>query len=162
MPRNGTPRPRQKVVSWETDVMVHSEAIETERADIGIVLQIAHAELDDGQSGFPRLSLAITRGDRGVLRLQCFEGDLSDIEALRQLVSDITDEVLQKGVAALRQAERRKKRDKTREKQEKQQRSQADASRSMIGKVGGGLQRFTPESKTARKRRKRERREGGE
>jgi len=138
-----TNRQRRNVKRWETLEVLHSGQKGTNKVDICFVIEIKQPIFEDDTKGFPKMTATLRRGDR-FIRFKCFDGDISEINALISLfeefnnipwVGDFRERYDQHVV------EHKMTFGKNRES-------------SRHGGVGGGLSRFTSESKTRRRRRK--------
>lgn len=89
MLQNGNDRPRRKVEKWDTLEVLFSGRRVINRVDIGFVIKIEQPIFEDGSRGYPKLGVTLNRGDR-FLRFECFDGDLSEVEALSFLLGSIT------------------------------------------------------------------------
>ena len=159
MPRNGNgngdgqqpSKPRRKVEDWETLEVLYSGRESAKKADIGLVIEVKQPVFEGGSRGFPKLGMTLSRGER-FLRFVCFDGDLSELEALQTLITGAEaagfegfQAAYDGHVATYKSANPRN------------DKGSWGGGPRKLGGVGGGLGRFSSEGKTDRKRRKRRR-----
>lgn len=156
MPRNGNGkargdnRQRRKVERWETLEVLHSDRATTAKADVSLVVEVKQPIFEDGAKGFPKMNATLSRGDR-FLRFSCFDGDVSEIKALADLLNGVMsglddfpekyDEFVEKHKATTHRG---------------------GGGAKKHGGVGGGLSRFSDKNEGKTERRRRKRRERGE
>lgn len=80
---------RGNVDRWELVETVHSKAKEVGNASVKVALEITRPIFVDGNSGYPRLNLTLSRNDKS-FRFQCQEGDTGEILALADFLLEIT------------------------------------------------------------------------
>lgn len=139
---------RRKVERWETLEVLHVGSESTAKADIGLAIEIKQPIFEDGFKGFPKMSATLNRGDR-FLRFTCFDGDVSEIKALANLLNAVDG---LDGFPAVY--------DKAVDEYKAQGKGRATAAKP--GGVGGGLSRFSDKGEGKTERRRRKRRTGGE
>lgn len=155
MPRNGNGKARndgkqrRKVERWETLEVLHSGRETTAKADISLVVEIKQPIFEDGAKGFPKMNATLSRGDR-FLRFSCFDGDVSEIKALSDLLN---------GVIAQADGFSERYDGFVEKHKSSQQRGGGDKKH---GGVGGGLSRFSDQAEGKTERRRRKRHERGE
>jgi len=148
---NGKSSECTPIKHWETLEVLHSDTRRVGRDDLGIVIEVQRPVFEDGRTGRVSMGMVIRRGER-MLRLFCRDGSTDEISALREMLD---------GVHGLdgftdRFAELRAENDPPpRERESRRERG----SGPKPGEVGGGLSRFSGESKRDKRRRKREARE---
>jgi hypothetical protein len=156
--RRKSDRPRSKIEDFETLEVLYSDQVLAETASIGIVVEVQRPVFEGGRTGGPRLSCVITRASRGgeskrerVFRIPCIRGDTAEVEALFSLLQRLADRGPTNSKTKLDECQH--KFDQRVERTSKR-RDNGDAK---PGQVGGGLSRFSGESKRDKKRRKRQR-----
>lgn len=146
--RNGGRQQRRKVERWETLEVLHSGMETTAKAEIGLVIEIKQPIFEGGAKGFPKMNATVRRGDR-FLRLTCFDGDVSEIKALADLLNGAVagiDDLPEKYDVYV----------------DKHKAGRDRGGPKKHGGVGGGLSRFSSKGEGKTERRKRKRRERGE
>lgn len=146
-------------VRWETIQVLFSDERDTKLARIGIVAEIVHPKVRElpEEYGEPRLNITITRMPKKegqkekVLRLFCPEGELVEIDALRDGLIALIErrESIAKAVAGRRRVwnEKRIKDHSDRVERDNQKRRR-DGNKG----VGSGLSRFSVNSKSEKKK----------
>jgi hypothetical protein len=134
---------RRKVVErWETLEVLHSGRESMDKVDIALVIEIKQPVFEGGSRGFPKMNATLSRGER-FLRFTCFDGDISEINALADLLNGAVDVISGFSEIYGKYVEKHKAD------------YQRGSSKKQGGGVGGGLSRDrTGEGKTARKRRR--------
>ena len=132
---------RRVVERWETLEVLHSGIESAAKTDIGFVIEIKQPVFEDGSRGFPKMNATLSRGER-FLRFTCFDGEISEINALINLMNGAVDAI--SGFSGIYDNY-----------VEEHKASFQRDSDKQVGGVGGGLSRgSTGEGKTARKRRR--------
>jgi hypothetical protein len=148
---NGRPRRDSRVKEWETLERIAAREEEIGRQKLGVQIVIDQPILDNDRRGFKRVATKLNIGDR-FIRL--------NTKALIALLDILTEE----RTAILAAVD---KVHAENEEMEKERRSSGggrgasslvEESRSLQGKTGGGLSRFTETPKRDRKREKHEKR----
>lgn len=93
MPQNGndreqSDRPRRKVDRWDTLRVLFRGNHIIQRVSIGFVIKLEQPVFEDGSRGYPKLVATLNRDDR-FLRFECFDGDMSEIDALCFLLGSV-------------------------------------------------------------------------
>jgi hypothetical protein len=141
---NGRERRGPTIESWEVleTIVEHNDFIG--KIDIGVKVTVDQPTFDNGNKGYKRLNAELRFG-RHFIRMNTkgFVRVLQILDDHREVI-DTTVEKIRADNDEMR-----------REQQERREsRSRGNASFGKPGGVGGGLSRFTNESKTARKRKK--------
>jgi len=146
---------RTPIDHWETLKVLHSDSKPVGRdGDLGVVIEVQRPVFEGGRTGRSTMGVIIRRGER-MLRLFCRNGDTHEISALRDMLADLPDTVLDEYASEY---------DTLRAENDPPPRERGGGGRERgsgprPGEVGGGLSRFSGESKRDRKRRKRQERE---
>jgi hypothetical protein len=140
-------RPRRKVVEWRTLEVLYDRREAAQKSDISLVIEIKQPVFEDGSHGFPKLGAKLSRGDH-FLRFVCFDGDVSELQALFSLFHDVKtigfdrfQAAYDGHVATYRSA------------------SHYGDNEGLNRRVGVGVPRFNSENRGDRRRRRRDREE---
>jgi hypothetical protein len=163
---NGRPRRDSRVKEWETLEKIVTREEEIGRQKLGVQIVIDQPILDNDRRGFKRVATKLNIGDR-FIRLNT-KALIALLDILTEERSDILAAV-DKVHADNEELEReRRSRGRGRGGHRRGSGRGADSlveeSRSMQGKTGGGLSRFsgTPKKERKREKRRRQREEGNE
>lgn len=152
---NGKKGERTPIDHWETLKVLHSDSKPVGRdGDLGIVIEVQRPVFEGGRTGRCTMGVIIRRGER-MLRLFCRNGDHHEISALRDMLADLPDTVLD---------DYSEEYDSLRAKNDPlpRERPQERGSGPRRAGTGGGLGQWSAPGKTARKKAARERRARGE